>query len=400
LATFAVGVFAVRELSVEQLGAYALLFSALQVAIQIATELVLIPSQVVAVDHPFDVRLGMLRHSLPKGTLLALLSAVLVPLGVIPLTSVLPIEELAPLALSAAGLAWLSPIQDHLRSMFHLSSRSWVAAGMSATHLVVTAAAMAALSGLLPLWTPFGALILGNASSLVLAGILVRRIGPGSCPKPSRREIASVGGWLLATGISKTGAGYLTRALLNTFVGTAALGFVEAARVVAQPINVLALGLMAQVGPRLTEASAKKSAPAVKKWRRRFVILLGIVALPYTILAAFPWPINPLSSLTPRAYEVPGLTAAMLVAVTVACLLRPLRAELLGARLQRAITQVTVSTSVIEIVVIVAGNLLGAYVVPLGVLLSALAGIALLTRRMRSIFSRDADPSVQSLSPI
>lgn len=400
LATFGAGIFAVRQLTVDQLGAYALLFSALQVAIQIPAELVLIPSQVVAVDHPVERRLGMLRHSLPKGMGLGLLAAFAVPLGVLPVLSVVPLEEVAPLAITAAALAWVSPIQDHFRSMFHLSSKSWSAAAISAVHLVATAGALLTISRSFPLWAPLGALLIGNVASLILAWIMFRRINPVVSVKPSRAEISSVGRWLLLTGLSKTGAGYATRAALNALVGTAALGFVESARVVSQPINVLALGLMAQVGPKLTEASAQRDLSAVTRWRRRFVVLLCLTALPYIGMAAWPWPANPLALMTPRAYEVTGLTAVMLVAVAVACLLRPLRAELLGARLQRVITKVTISTSLIEIAVIAAGSVFGAYVVPLGIFVSAVAGVVFLTKRMRAIYQRGTDPQVHSLSSI
>lgn len=309
-----------------------------------------------------------------------------VPLGVLPLFSVLSADELAPLAISAAALAFASPIQDHIRSMFHLASKSWLAAVMSALHLLVTCAGLGLLSAFLPLWAPFGAMALGNLASLGFAGIMLRRIGPDSCPRPSRGELTSVGGWLLLTGLAKTGSGYVARVLLNVFVGVAALGFVEAARVVAQPLNVLALGLMAQVGPRITEASARTDAQTARRWRRRFALLLALMALPYIALTAGPWRINPLATLTPRAYEITGLTAAMLVAVTMACFLRPLRAELLGVRLQRVVTQVTVTTVLVEISAIFAGNLFGAYVVPLGLFLGALTGTILYTRRLLSVY--------------
>lgn len=380
LATFAAGLFSVRELEPVHLAAYALLFSAFQVANQVSTELVFIPSQVLAVDQSSDVRLGMVRHSVPRGSTLAAIAAVLLPLGAFPVFGVLPISDLAAMAITAAFLAFVSPIQDHMRSMFHVSRRSWLAATMSAIHFLMTAVSLTVGLHTDPLWAPFGALAIGNVASLGFAALAAGRIAPGIFPRPSQHEMFALGGWLLLTGFARTASSYVARVLLNAFVGIAALGHVEAARVVAQPINVLALGLMAQVGPRLTQASASRREADAKRWRRRFFLLLAIIALPYAVLTGAPWSANPLASLTPRAYEATGLTAAMLIAVITSCVLRPLRAELLGTRLQRRIAGVSTISSLIEILVVFAGGLVGSFVMPLGVFLGAIAAAVLYNR--------------------
>lgn len=387
LATFAAGLFAVARLDVAQLGAYSLLFGAFVVVNQVATELVLVPSQIFAIDQPMEARLGMLRHSVPRGGLVAISASLFLPLGLLPVMNVLSISELAPLALSAIALAIFSPIQDHLRSMFHLASRSWVSAAMSIVHVAGTGIALAVLGSLHPLWAPYGALALGNALSLTLAGFIFSRIRPSACRRPSRHEMTSMGGWLLANGLAKTGSAYAGRALLNTFAGITALGFVEAARVASQPLNVLSLGLIAQAGPRLTQASAERNLNAAKLWRRRFLLLFCLVGIPYVALTAIPWRLNPLAILTPRAFEVPGLTVATMVGVMAACLLRPFRVELLGVRLQKVVTQVTVLGSLIELALMPLARLIGGYVVPLGLLLGTAAGVVLFYRKIREVYA-------------
>jgi O-antigen/teichoic acid export membrane protein len=264
--------------------------------------------------------------------------------------------------------------------MFHVSKRSWLAATMSAIHFLITAVSLTVGLRTDPLWAPFGALAIGNVASLGFAALATGRIAPGTFPRPSQNEVFALGGWLLFTGFARTSSSYIARVLLNSIVGIAALGHVEAARVVAQPINVLALGLMAQVGPRLTQAGASGHRDDAKRWRRRFFFLLATIALPYALLTAAPWSTNPLASITPRAYEAPGLTAAMLIAVITTCVLRPLRAELLGTRLQRKIAGVSAISSVIEILVVFAGGLVGSFVMPIGVFVGAIAAAVLYNR--------------------
>lgn len=385
-ATFAAGIFSIRFLPPASLGVYGLLFAAFQVANQVSTELVFIPSQVLALSQSNQLRLGMVRNSIPRGSAIAGLAAIFVPIGAIPVIQAVSTNAFAALALTATFLAFVSPIQDHLRSMFHLTTRSWLAAFMSIVHLLVTGAGLAFGSVSDPTWAPFGALAIGNVASLCFAAVMIRRIAPEISPRPSRSELTSLGGWLLVTGFVRTASSYVTRVLLNAIAGIASLGFVEAARIVSQPINVLALGLMAQVGPRLTRASASKEGKEAKRWRRRFYFLLAAIALPYVLLTAAPWPINPLAVITPRAYESAGLTAAMLIAVTTACVLRPLRAELLGIRRQRSIAGVGTLSSLMEIFIVFAGAVLGSFVIPLGLFVGAVTAALLYGRILRGIY--------------
>jgi O-antigen/teichoic acid export membrane protein len=84
----------------------------------------------------------------------------------------------------------------------------------------------------------------------------------------------------------------------------------------------------------------------------------------------------------------------MLVSVAVACLLRPLRAELLGARRQKVVTRVTIGTGLIEIALILAfGWFMGEYAVPLALGIASLIGIFLFRRHLLGLYlARTPDP--------
>jgi O-antigen/teichoic acid export membrane protein len=386
LATFTAGIFAVRELSTVGLGGYALLFSAFTVMSQIPAELVFNPSQILAVDLPVNQRLGMLAHSVPRGAVLAFLSSFAVPLGVLTIAAQIPTADLISLSVSASLLAVVSPLQDHIRTILHMAENSWVASAMSATNFLTTLGTVLALSSIAAVWAPFGALFLGNVLSLIVGGWWTLRRGVPAPVKPTFRELRWLGGWLLVTGISKTGLRYAITALLNVVAGVAALGYVEGARVVSQPINVLAQGLMAQVGPQITRAGASKDRVMARRWGRRFAVILSLAAIPYTVLTAWPWAINPLALIAPRAYVVPSLTAATLMVVLLAGFNRPQRMQLLGARHQKTVARTTIATGLLELGMIGTGIWIGAYAAPVAAGLATVATMVWFHRRLRIVY--------------
>jgi hypothetical protein len=365
LSSFVVGLYAIRELDTSALAAYALLFSALHVTIQVSQELVFSPSEVLAVDLPLGERLGMMLHSMPRGLFLAFLSAPAISLGVLFVASHTPSSDLVPLIVSASLLAFVSPVQDHLRSMLHLSEFSWMAAFVSITNFLAAATSIQVLPTLGSAWTPFGALALGNSLSLVLGLAWVRSRRPTIPRRPTFQELRWLGGWLFLTGVAKTGLRYGVTAFLSIVAGSAALGYVEGARVVSQPVNVLSQGLMSQVGPKLTGAGAARDGRGAKRWITRFIFLLCLGAVPYGILTAWPWELNPLAVLAPRAYVLPGLTALTLFVVLVSTFVQGLWAQMLGARMQRVLAGITMTAGLLELAAIGTGTFLGAYAAPL-----------------------------------
>jgi hypothetical protein len=230
-------------------------------------------------------------------------------------------------------------------------------------------------------------LVLGNIVSIVIGSIWIVKQKTPAPTRPTMRHLLWLGGWLLASGLSRTVTRYAIQAFLNIVAGVASLGFVEGARVVSQPVNVLSQGLMAQIGPRLTRSAATRDPIAARKWSIRFAVLLGAAAGPYVLLTALPVPLNPFTHIAPRAYVIPGLTAATLVVVFAGAFLRSYRMQLLGARLQKRVAWVTTATGVFELVLIGTGVLIGVYASPLAAGVSTIIGLVWLARENRRAYS-------------
>lgn len=203
----------------------------------------------------------------------------------------------------------------------------------------------------------------------------------------------------MATGLARSLFGYASRALLNAVVGITALGQVEGARIVAHPLNVLASGLTAQVGPRAVEAASRHNMTMARLWRRRFGYLFSLVALPYAVITAIPSPLNPMYALAPRAYEVSGLTALMLIGVWINSLLRPMKSELLGARMQRSLAFVVLATGIAEVATIFAGYRIGALAAPAGLVIASVLGWAVLRRLLGRFYRAEAQPTTGETAP-
>ena len=386
LATFITGLVAVRELSTASLAAYALLTSAYHLLNQFPGELVFSPSQIIAVDLPTRERLGALAHSVPRGAAIGALSSLAVPAGALLVAREVAGSDLFALSVSATLLATASPLQDHVRAVLHMAKASWVAAAMSITNFAATGLTMLAFSSSVA-WTVFGALFVGNVLSLVVGGIWIARRRTPPATRPPMRHLIWLGGWLLATGLSKTGIRYGVNALLGMFAGVAALGYVESARVVAQPVNVLSQGLMSQVGPQLTLAASRRDHSMSRRWTRRFVLLLAVVTVPYVVLVATPWALNPFSVFAARAYTVPGLVSATLLVVTASAVMRSQRLQLLGGRQQQLVARVTFMTGVLELASATTAVAIGPYASPLASGLAVAISIVWFATALRRIYS-------------
>jgi len=393
LATFITGLAAIRELGTSGLAAYALLISAYHVANQFPKQLIFSPSQVLAVDLPAKERLGALAHSVPRGAWMSAASALAVPLGALFVSGAVPRQDLIALSLTAALLAVVSPIQDHVRAVLHMSRASWMAAAMSATNLAGTGLLLAVMYSSIS-WAVFGSLFVGNCLSLGVGAVWIARRRTPPPPRPSMQHLRWLGGWLLASGLSKTMIRYGVNVLLTIFVGIVGLGFIQAARVVAQPVNVFSQGVMAQVGPYLTEAASRRNAVAARRWSRRFVALLGMVAVPYLMLVATPWWLNPFAALAPRAYEVPGLVAATVLVVAASAYMRSLRLQLLGARLQKIAARITILAGLVELALVSSGSVIGAYAAPFAAGAATVITILWFLRTLRQVYRRPDDPEL------
>ncbi|MFZ0015079.1 MAG: oligosaccharide flippase family protein [Acidimicrobiia bacterium] len=362
LAGFIAGAVAVRYLTPDQLGVYSLLFLAFSVATQLPTQLMFSPSEVTMAHLPVEERLGSLRWSLPRGLLVSGLASVTVAAGALPLAQDVDLASVTPLLVTAVTFAFASPVQDHIRRVLHTADRSGQASTVSLTNLICTSLAVLALLQVDPLWVPFGAMTIGNIVSSLMALFFVA--GQRGSPSPKTRELFSMGRYLLVVGLANSGGGYLAGTLVGAIVGPAALGYVEAARLVARPAEVSATGVLASVGPRLMVASARREPERVKKLSRTYngtVIGVGVV---YGLLVATPlgWGIT--KSLFPTAYTVGGLVLVTLIAQLVVSLTRPLQARLMGLRREVSLASVEIAAQACRLVASLSAFWIGSFALP------------------------------------
>jgi O-antigen/teichoic acid export membrane protein len=364
LAGFIAAAFAVRNLTAEQLGIYSLLFLAFGVASQIPTQLVLSSAEVLIAHSPLEQRLGAMRWSLPMGTVAAALASVTVAAGVLPLAGDVDLPSVTPLILTAVTFTLISPVQDHIRRVLHAADRSGQASVISALNLIFTTAAAVALLRVSPLWVPFGSMTIGNVISSCAVLFFSRGANPST---PSGiRQLVSIGRYLLVVGLANSGGKYLAGTLVGAIAGPAALGYVEAARLVARPSEVSAMGVLAATGPRLMVTSANRDKRAVKRLSRTYYAAVLAVGIVYTVLVATPvaWSIP--MEVFPLAYEINGLVLAMLVAQLVINLTRPLQARLMGLRREVSLAVVEVLAQVGRLLASLSAFWVGAFGIPIG----------------------------------
>lgn len=364
LAGFIAAALAVRNLTPEQLGVYSLLFLAFSVASQIPTQLILSPSEVIIAHLPPEQRIGSMRWSLPRGLLVASLASVTVAAGALPLAGDIDLGLVTPLVITAVTFTLVSPVQDHIRRVLHTANRSSQASIVSATNLVITATAAFGLLLIDPLWVAFGSMTIGNVVSCLVGFGFVK--GSDRSNPASSRELVSIGRYLLVVGLSNSGGSYLAGTLVGTIAGPAALGYVEAARLVARPLDVSTQGVMAAMGPRLMVASASRDRSSVKSLSRTVYLAVLAVSMGYILLVATPLAWGIPRGLFPIAYEVSGLVLAMLLTQLVISITRPLQALLMGLRKEISLAVLEMIAQVGRLIASFAAIWIGAFALPLG----------------------------------
>jgi hypothetical protein len=371
LARLAVGIYAARALMVSDLGAYALFFSAFVFASVVPMQFVLVPAELATLPAPRPERLALLRQSrrigLPIAAATAVVAAAAAALGAEASRTVL-----WPLALTMAACATLTPVQEHVRRVMHLAGISWHAALVSVVQVggVVVALALLASAEVPPIWRPFGALTIGTAVSLG-AGLLLtrRRQPPATLPRYEVTDLMRAGRWLLAIEAITAGATFLASVIVSRLDTPEALGYAEAARIVGQPMFVLAVGLSAVLNPRAMEAGAGRDRAAARHVARPYTLLLVIVGLVYAVFTAVPWWGNPLAGLVPQAYVVAGLVPVTVASFVLFGLPIIPRSELTGARREQVLPQVGVIAGVLQCAAALGAVWIGAFARPLGVAL-------------------------------
>lgn len=386
IATFALQVATVRLFTPEQLGAYSLVFIAFVTVARISTEVVYKPTEVLAIEYESERRLTAARASLVRGTGVGLLTAPIILAGGIPAYGEIDNRSWWLLVSSAALVTVLSPLQDHLRRLLHIADRSWTSVQMAVVQtLGVVIGAILALRIDVVL-VPFGALLLANAMSITWGVASMLRSTRGQSPiaisSIAQRDLAK---WLFAGGMTTSGLSYFTSAVIGSLLGLGALGHIEAARVVARPIQVVSAGLVAVVGPRLMEAASHHARDVIASWRRRYSIMLASVAAPYLLLTATDASLNFMSGLVPNAYLVPGLVLGMVVAYWTQALNLPMESEMLGLKATRHLAWVALVAGSVEVVGSFSAELMMEFTAPVWIVVAALIRRAMYRRRLEQL---------------
>jgi O-antigen/teichoic acid export membrane protein len=145
-----------------------------------------------------------------------------------------------------------------------------------------------------------------------------------------------------------------------------ALGYADAARIAAQPILVLGMGLSAVLSPRAMEAAIARGKALAN---RTVAIHLGMVSLgglAYLMIAGAPFPWNPMRILVPKAYEVSGLVAATILVNIVIAFLFIVTSELAAARRERLLALVSGLGGIAQIVTTLTAGVTESFARPLG----------------------------------
>ncbi len=390
LATFVVGAYAVRVLDPTTLGAYALAFRAVFLCAVIPTQLLFVPSEVLVVAVPESERLQYLRQTLNLGVPPALLAAFLASAWSLFAPASIPTEVVLGLTVGAIVVAFVSPVQDHIRRLLHAGGRSGAAMTVSASHVAATLGALLVCHavGVPSWWIPLGVLAIGNTVSLALGVLLAATAGPGRDRTMDLGlvRIVQSGKWLVLVGLLEPGAGFVTSTLLSHLAGPAALGYAEAARVVAQPLIVLAWGLSSVLGPRLVAAAGKGELEAARRTSGRFGAIVWLVGGLFVVLFGYSWRGNPLSWFLPTAYAIGGLVLLTCLAHLADALVYPYRYEMLGARREPTLFRIELRANALRTLAVVAAREIHAFVLPLGLLLSALTRWIGLRQALRSAY--------------
>lgn len=375
LANFAVGVYAVRYFTAAELGIYSLFFSAMYLASVVPANLVFLPARVRMLATPQTQRLASYGSTIRTGVLSAATAALVVLLALpSALSATDDLTFLVPLVVTAYVAACLSPQQDHLRSLMHHGGASWSAAIVSlvqvaATTVVIT---VALATDVRPTWVPFGGLIVANAASLGVGVVLLRSRHAGTAlPAFRLGDLARTGRWLMTTDLLREGADLVARMIVLALTTAEILGVAAGARIAARPVDVFVLGLTAVVAPRSMRAGRERDAGHAGRLARVSYGAVLAIGVGYLAVAGGDWPWNVMARLTPIGYSADGLVAFTIVASLMTGMLFVERTQLIGGQRERSITTVEVAAVVVGLLSVLSAAAIGAFALPLMVLVSS-----------------------------
>ena len=376
IATFAVGVYAVRSFDSSELGAYALVFSAFLMAAVVPKSLVFVPARVRLLALPPQDRAAASVLTLPAGARVAMVASLLVALSLIGAGLADLVSFAVPLVVTAIVTAWLSPLQDHVRGLMHLARKSWSAAIVSTLQMTTVGLTLllSHRGGVDARWTVFGALAVANAVSLIAAIALARSRKVEFDQEPfTVRELIGSGKWFLSINLVTGLVDFLGKTLVTVLATAAVLGVAEGARVAARPLAVFLLGVSAVMIPGSLEAGHDGDSEKARRVWRLYALGSLVVTAVYGGLGGFDWSFNPMVSLVPTGYTVPGLVAAMIAATALKSLIFPLKGEMTGAGREREMAAIELVAGVMYLLSCFLVLIIGAFVIPLAIATQAVA---------------------------
>jgi O-antigen/teichoic acid export membrane protein len=402
LASFVVTFYAARLLPAADLGTYALFFNAFVMAAVVPTQLLFSPAEIASLPYPRRRRLGLLDQSLRMGCLPVVGAATLGTLAAVAGSVGASRTMVIPLTLTCLLCTVVSPVQDHVRRLLHFAGVSWRAAAMSVVQLLAVVGSLLLLTRLrIPTpWLPFGALLIANILSLALGLLLTadrRNFEP--LERMAVRDLFRSGRWLVLVGLTPAVAWFLSGVLVTHLAGATTLGLVEAARVVSMPVFVLTMGLSAVLVPRLMEAATERRADQARLTSRPFELIIAVSGLLYLLVVGLQWRLNPLPTLLPAAYVVPGVVAVMIVGQALQGVLQPPRAELTGAGWVGLLFRLNVAASATVCLVAATARVTGVFAAPLGYVAQGIVGLWLLKRARRRIYQAPERPPASAGAP-
>ena len=394
LATFVSGLVAVNVFDAADLGIYAVFFSAFTFGQLVAYQLIYVPAEIVAVSRRGVLRLAIFDDSFRLGSLPSLAGASLAFLAALTTAPLASTQLTVALTTTAFAATLLSPSQDHVRRTLHIAEKSWQAAAMSLTQFLVTLAATGVmlLMDVYVGWIPFGALTAANFLSLLLGMVLVAkdRHRAKSDTRLGFTELAAQGRWLLLQAALPAAAAFATANVIIYLASEEALGYAEAARIVAQPIVVLAAGLIYPLRPRAMEAALDRDLAGSIRVERIYITIVVLGGLAYIPLVGGAWFWNPMQLLVPAAYEVPGLVTATILANIVLASIFLLVNEMMAAGRGRTLAFINAIGGVVRIVAALSAAVIGAFARPVAEASGELAVVAGLLRSRRGIYGDSA----------
>ncbi len=375
------------------LGGYALAFSAIFMVGVIPANLVLVPIEVAVVELPTRQRLARVRDSLRLGGPIAVLAGLCAASWVLFAPPELDTATIQALTVTAVVVAIVSPLQDHVRRLLHTGEESLRAAIVSAVQLgVVTCTLWWGVGSDVPTaWLPLGALGLANVCSILVGLILMSSAPQSTRSRMKLGELARSGSWLVASAAISPATAFLASALVANLASSEALGLAEAARIVAQPVWVLAVGFSAVLAPKSVNAARLGDRTEARRVSRRFLLATGGLGVVSIVCFSSPWVGNVFYHLVPVAYSVGGLVFATLLYSLPRAWAFPFRSECLGAKKERSLLVIEGVGSIPRVAVSATAGVTGAFAIPLGFLAMAVVRLIGYVRAARAIYGPSSE---------